>query len=81
MCGGQTGSLADPTRVDYNERMPRPINLADPLFEPTDEEFNGLLQAAFAGLKEAREESLRAMRERIATMQREELARIDVRRG
>ncbi len=57
--------------------MPRPINLADPSFEPTDEELDALMHAAFAGLKEARVESLRAMRERIARLQQEARARFD----
>ena len=40
-------------------------NLADPAYEPSDEELEGLVRDAFAGLAEAREESLRGMRARI----------------
>lgn len=43
-------------------------NLADPAYEPTDEELARLMQTSFAGLDDAREESLRVMRARIAAL-------------
>lgn len=48
--------------------MERHPNLADPAYEPTDEELAQLMRASFAGLAAAREESLRAMRARIAAL-------------
>jgi hypothetical protein len=43
------------------------INLADPDFEPTDEQLIGLSTRAFAGLREAHERQLEELRARIAT--------------
>ena len=42
------------------------INLADPDFEPTDEQLQELMRSAFAHLVEEDELRLRLMRERIA---------------
>jgi len=47
------------------------INLADPDFEPTDEQLRGLSQRAFAGVREAHQESLRRLREEIARLREE----------
>ena len=44
-------------------------NLADPEYEPSDEDFAELMRASFAGLREAREASLREMRARILALQ------------
>lgn len=41
-------------------------NLADPAYEPSDEDLAGLMHDAFEGVREAREESLRTMRDRAA---------------
>jgi hypothetical protein len=46
-------------------------NLADPTYEPTDEELADLMRAAFSGIREAHEASLRDMRARIERLQRE----------
>lgn len=45
------------------------INLADPAYEPSDEDLARPMRDAFAGIADAREESLRAMRARIAVLQ------------
>jgi hypothetical protein len=42
------------------------IDLADPSFEPTDDELIGLSRRAFAGVKAQNAEMLRLLRERIA---------------
>jgi hypothetical protein len=42
-----------------------PIDLADPTFEPTDEDLIGLSQRAFADVKAQNAEMLRKLRERI----------------
>lgn len=57
--------------------MKRPVNLADPEQEPTDEDFARLMRDAFAGIREAREASLVDMRARIARMQVEVRAQLD----
>ena len=59
--------------------MARRINLADPAFEPSDEELAGLMRAAFAGLAASREQSLREMRARIADLQQEARTRFEAR--
>ena len=56
------------------------INLADPAYEPTDEDLARLMREAFAGLADAREESLRAMRARIAVLQKAAIAQFEARR-
>ena len=43
-----------------------PINLADPAFEPTDEQLTGLSARAFAGVRAAREKSMAKLRVQIA---------------
>ena len=45
--------------------MEHPKRLADPDFEPTDEDLIGLSKRAFAHIPAAREESLRKMQEEI----------------
>lgn len=61
--------------------MPPPINLADPDFEPSDEDLKGLMTRAFAGVREARERNLIEMRARIARLQLEAMARFEARGG
>jgi hypothetical protein len=50
-------------------------NLADPDYEPSDDDLARLMHDAFAGLRDAREESLREMRARIERLQVEARAR------
>lgn len=50
-------------------------NLADPAYEPSDEDLARLMHDAFEGLADSRDESLRAMRARIALLQKEARAR------
>lgn len=64
----------------YDHDMAARINLADPDYEPTDEDLARLMHDAFAGLADAREESLRAMRARIAELSKEARARFESRR-
>lgn len=57
-------------------------NLADPAYEPSDDDLGRLMRAAFCGLGDAREESLAAMRSRIERLQVEARARFEAgRRG
>lgn len=56
--------------------MDSPRNLADPTYEPTDEELAGLMRAAFSGIRDAHEASLREMRARIERLQREVRAQV-----
>lgn len=51
--------------------MPTPVNLADPSFEPSDDDLARLMHDAFGGLREAHEASLREMRARIQRLQAE----------
>lgn len=48
-------------------------NLADPDFEPTDEQLQELARRAFAGVAEAHARALKALHERIAVMAEEAL--------
>jgi hypothetical protein len=52
------------------------INLADPDFEPTDEQLIELSREAFAHVRGEHEASLRALRLRIADARREALSRL-----
>lgn len=45
------------------------VNLADPDYEPSDDDLSRLMHDAFAGLSDAREDRLRAMRARIEHLQ------------
>lgn len=53
----------------YDRPVAARINLADPDYEPSDDDLARLMHDAFAGLRDAREESLRAMRVRIERLQ------------
>ncbi len=53
----------------YDQGMIARVNLADPAYEPSDDDLSRLMHDAFAGLSDAREESLRAMRVRIERLQ------------
>lgn len=55
-------------------------NLADPAYEPSDEDLLGLMHDAFEHVRDAREESLRAMRARIERLQTEARARFEAAR-
>ncbi len=54
----------------------QPKRLADPAFEPTDEDLIGLSKRAFAHVRGAHEESLRKMREDIAATSKSALERL-----
>lgn len=56
--------------------MDAPGNLADPAFEPTDEDLIGLSKRAFAHVREQHEESLRKIRAEIAVASRAALDRL-----
>ncbi len=74
---GRDGGVARRCAGGYALGMAQRVNLADPEFEPSDEDFARLMRDAFAGLAEARAESLRAMRDRIAELSRQARARYD----
>ena len=54
----------------------QPKRLADPTFEPTDEDLIGLSKRAFAHVGEAREASLRKLRTEIAAARKASLERL-----
>ena len=56
--------------------MDEPKRLADPAFEPTDEDLVGISKRAFAHVPAAHEESLRKMRGEIAAARKSALARL-----
>ena len=56
--------------------MDYPKRLADPAYEPSDEDLVGLAKRAFAHVPGAREESLRRMREQIAAARKSALDRL-----
>jgi hypothetical protein len=51
-------------------------NLADPAFEPSDEQFTELTRAAFAHLAEARREADERLAQQIAELRIQALARL-----
>jgi hypothetical protein len=53
--------------------------LADPAFEPTDDDLIGLSKRAFAHVEAEREESLRRVREDIAAARKSSLERLRIR--
>jgi hypothetical protein len=53
-----------------------PKRLADPTFEPTDEDLIGLSKRAFAHVGEAREASLRKLRTEIAAARTASMERL-----
>jgi hypothetical protein len=55
-------------------------NLADPAFEPTDEDLIGLSKRAFAHVRQAHEDSLRRLRADIAAAREAALERLRKRR-
>lgn len=59
--------------------MDEPKRLADPTFEPSDEDLIGLSKRAFAHVSAKREESLRRMREEIAAARKSALERLRAR--
>jgi predicted small metal-binding protein len=56
--------------------MDEPKRLADPAFEPTDEDLIGLSKRAFAHVRDAHQESLHKMREDIAAASKSALERL-----
>jgi len=56
-------------------------NLADPSFEPTDEDLIGLSKRAFAHVREAQEDSLRKLRADIAVARKAALERLHRRKS
>jgi hypothetical protein len=56
-----------------------PKRLADPAFEPTDEDLIGLSKRAFAHVRDAREESLRKLRAEIGAARKASLERLRAR--
>ena len=74
--------MAPPGIGRYGGDMIARGNLADPAYEPSDDDLARLMHDAFSGLGRAREESLTAMRARIERLQAEARARFDAsRRG
>lgn len=57
------------------------INLADPSFEPTDEQLIGLATRAFAGVRPARERAMAKLRADIAAAREEALTSLAKRAG
>jgi hypothetical protein len=53
--------------------MSAPINLADPAFEPSDEQLAGLTARAFAGVRSAHERAMVKLRADIAVARDEAL--------
>jgi hypothetical protein len=56
--------------------MSERINLADPSFEPTDEQLAGLMSRAFAGVRGAHERAMARLRVEIAAARAEALSRL-----
>jgi hypothetical protein len=56
------------------------INLADPDFEPTDEQLMGLSARAFAGVAQAREQALAKLRADISAARVEAMREYEERR-
>ena len=69
--------LAPYLRGGYKSPMVTPVNLADPDIEPSDEQLEGLMHRAFAGIADGHEASLRAMRARITAAQAEVLRALE----
>jgi hypothetical protein len=61
--------------------MSGPINLADPAFEPTDEQLRDLSRRAFAGVAAAHARSLEKLRAQISAARIEALQALDQRGG
>ena len=72
--------MALPEDERYDPSMSARGNLADPTYEPSDDELARLMHDAFEHVGDAREESLRAMRARIERLQVEARARFDAAR-
>ncbi len=61
--------MAQRRRLRYHSGVDVLVNLADPDYEPSDDDFVRLMQTSFADLLRTREQSLREMRERILALQ------------
>lgn len=57
--------------------MSDPINLADPSFEPTDEQLTGLSKRAFAGVAAAHASAMARLRAEIAIARAEAMRELD----
>jgi hypothetical protein len=57
--------------------MAERINLADPSFEPTDEQLAGLIARAFVDVRARREQAVAKLHAEIAAARAESLARLD----
>jgi hypothetical protein len=55
------------------------INLADPSFEPSDEQLIGLAARAFAGVEERHKQALAKLRAEIAAAREQSLRALDAR--
>jgi hypothetical protein len=66
-------SLAIACGRPYSSNVPERINLADPAFEPTDEELMGLSVRAFAGVAAAHRAALERLRADIAAAREQAL--------
>ena len=57
------------------------IDLADPAFEPSDEQLIGLSSRAFAGVAAARERALAKLRAEIETLREQAMRALDERQA
>lgn len=72
---GRCRAVAGFDRTRYGDRVGTPTNLADPDYEPTDEDLVQIAQEAFAGIATARAASLEATRARIAVLREQARSR------
>ena len=70
---------SDPEAPIFLGVSDRRIDLADPAFEPTDEELIGLSRRAFAGVRERHEAALARIRAQIAEATEQSLRALDAR--
>jgi hypothetical protein len=68
-----SSTLAKRRPGPYDRAMSGPTNLADPSFEPTDEQLQELSRRAFAGVAEANAKILATLRVQIAAARQEAL--------
>jgi hypothetical protein len=61
----------------FPREMSERINLADPDFEPTDEQLEGLMKRAFADVGARHREAMERMRARIASLREEAIRDLD----
>lgn len=68
-----SGVVANRARIAYAFVMDAPGNLADPDFEPSDEDLIGLSRRAFANVRSEHERALEKLRAEIARARAEAL--------